>query len=55
MRHMPGRRRCSPSPTASAATPPGMGTKLTAVLSSGGRPALAHIGYLPALAITLRS
>ena len=30
------------SPTARAATPPGMGTMLTAVLFSGGRAALAH-------------
>ena len=35
---------CSPSPGALAATPPGMGTTLTAVLFSGGRAALAHIG-----------
>jgi len=35
---------CSPSPTAWAAIPPGMGTTLTALLFSGGRAALVHIG-----------
>ncbi len=35
---------CSPSPTAWAATPPGMGTTLTAILLSGGRAALARTG-----------
>jgi hypothetical protein len=33
---------CSRLPTACAATPPGMGTTLVAMLFSGGRAALAH-------------